>query len=448
MNRKSPRLVAAVLGLCLLSSGPLWAQTAQETEVNSGDTAWMLVCCALVLLMTPGLALFYGGMVRSRNVLGTVMQSFFCMALVTVQWVVCGYSLAFGDSVGGLFGNMKHAFLANVSHDQVYSPDHAIPHVTHMTFQLMVAMFTPALITGAFAERVRFGPFCVFVLLWATLVYDPVTHWVWGNGLLSSADGSGWLGALLGTGALDFAGGTVVHISSGASALVFVLLIGKRRNYPEQPVLPNNLVLTMLGVGLLWFGWFGFTGGRALGSDGRAGLAFAATHIGAAAGACSWAIVEWLHRGRVSVLGVATGLVSGLVCVTPAAGFVEPLSALVMGLLVGPICYLFVALIKRRLGYDDSLDAFGVHGIGGTVGALLTGLFFVHSLASLPLEDVSRGAQFLAQLIATVVTWIYAGGVTAVLVLAVDKTMGIRLSEEDEESGLDVTQHGQVGYNL
>jgi Amt family ammonium transporter len=316
-----------------------------------------------------------------------------------------------------------------------------------MAFQLMFAIITPALIAGAFAERIRFGPFILFTLLWTTLVYDPIAHWVWGNGILSGDKTNSFLVKWFGTGALDFAGGTVVHISSGVSALVFILFIGKRRGYPNQQMLPNNLVFTVLGAGLLWFGWFGFNGGSGLSSDGLAGLAFVVTHICAATAAFSWSVAEWLHHRRVSMLGVVTGLVAGLVCITPASGYVQPISALVMGLIVGPVCYFFVAFLKVRLGYDDSLDAFGVHGVGGTVGALLTGLFFNHAIAEKP-ESLSVGSQLGAQAVATIVTILYAAVVTTILVLAIDKTIGIRLSEEDEISGLDLSQHGETGYNF
>jgi Amt family ammonium transporter len=304
----------------------------------------------------------------------------------------------------------------------------------------MFAIITPALITGAFAERVKFAPFVVFTALWATLVYDPLAHWVWGGGILTNIPGT-WLHNLVGTGALDFAGGTVVHISSGVSALVFCLMIGKRRGYPGQPILPNNLVITVLGAGLLWFGWFGFNGGSGLNSDGIAALAFTVTHICAASAAFSWAVVEWVHRGKASVLGVATGLVAGLVCITPASGFVMPMPALIMGLIVSPVCYFFVAFLKGKLGYDDSLDAFGVHGIGGTIGALLTGVFC-------SAQGTTAGAkQLTAQAIAVGITIAYAAVVTAILVFIIDKTMGIRLTEDDELTGIDLSQHGEVGYN-
>lgn len=435
--------------LSLLAAGGLLSAAEAETEVatiDPGSTAWMLTSCALVLLMTPGLALFYGGMVRTKNILGTMMHSVFCMALVTIQWVLFGYTLAFGSSQGGFVGGMDHLFLQAVPWDRPF-PGTEVPHTVHMAFQLMFAIITPALISGAFAERIRFGPFVLFTLLWTTLVYDPVAHWVWGGGILSGDETHSWLVGWFGTGALDFAGGTVVHISSGVSALVFILIIGKRRGYPSQPILPNNLVLTVLGAGILWFGWFGFNGGSGLSSGALAGLAFVVTHICAAAGAFSWAIAEWLHHRKVSILGVATGLVAGLVCITPASGYVQPMAALIMGLIVGPVCYVFVAVLKARLGYDDSLDAFGVHGVGGTIGALLTGLFFDHTVAELD-PSLAVSSQFLAQLVATLVTVVYAAVVTSILVIVIDKTIGIRPSEDDEAAGLDVSQHGEAGYNL
>jgi Amt family ammonium transporter len=429
----------------LMASGILADDTAAPVaaKIDSGATAWMLASSALVLFMTPGLALFYGGMVRSKNVLGTMMHSMFCMALVTVQWVIIGYSIAFGDTQGGLFGNLtQYLFLNNVSHDKPF-PGYAIPHMVQMVFQMMFAIITPALITGAFAERVKFGPYALFILLWSTFVYDPIAHWVWGGGILTNIKGT-WLHNMVGTGALDFAGGTVVHISSGISALIFCLLIGKRRGYPTQPILPNNLVATVLGAGILWFGWFGFNGGSGFGSDALAASAFTVTHICAASAALSWAMVEWLHRGKASILGVATGLVAGLVCITPASGFVTPMPALIMGLIVSPVCYVFVAFVKGKLGYDDSLDAFGVHGVGGTVGALLTGVFCSKVLG----DYTPGGAQLTAQAIAVGITIAYAALATLILVLLIDKTMGLRCTEDDEVSGLDLSQHGEVGYNL
>jgi Amt family ammonium transporter len=430
--------------VCLLAVTPAFAEEKPAASIDKGATAWMLAATALVFLMTPGLALFYGGMVRSRNVLGTMMQSIFCMALVSIQWVILGYTIAFGDSsAGGLLGSFKYAFLESVPHDQPFPGTH-IPHMVQMAYQMMFAAITPALITGAFAERVRFGAFVLFSLLWTTFVYDPLAHCVWGGGFLSFSEGS-WLKQAAGVGVLDFAGGTVVHISCGVSALIFALLVGKRRNYPAQPILANNLTLTVLGAGLLWFGWSGMSGGRALDANEQAGLAFTVTHVAGAAAALSWAAVEWFHRGKVSVLGVLTGLVAGLVCISPASGYVTAMPALFMGLLVSPICYYFITVLKAKLGYDDSLDVFGVHGVGGTVGVLLTGVFCSQFL---PAGSKAGLTQFTGQIIAVACTIAYVAVVTAILVLIVDKTMGIRVAGDDELTGLDLTQHGEVGYNL
>src|SRR5262245_9924012 len=353
-----------IVGLLLLrAGGTVLAQAPAPSsppvpvaKIDPGHTAWMLTSTALVLLMTPGLALFYGGMVRTKNVLGTMAHSMFAMGLITIQWMLFGYSIAFGDdTAGGLLGNVgQYLGLNGVAHNEPKpGTTDQYPHLIFMAFQMMFAIITPALITGAFAERVKFSAYCIFMLLWATLVYDPLAHWVWGGGLLSGADTS-WLKKTVGAGALDFAGGTVVHISSGVSALAFILLTGKRKGYPEARILPNNLGYTVLGAGLLWFGWFGFNGGSALASNDLASLAFTVTHIAAAAAAFSWAVVEWLHRGKASVLGIASGLVAGLVCITPASGYVSPMSALIMGLLVSPICYFFITAIKPKFGYDDS----------------------------------------------------------------------------------------------
>jgi Amt family ammonium transporter len=445
--------VACLVFVVFAAAAPLWSQEVSaaaappppEKILNTGHTAWMLVASALVLLMTPGLALFYGGMVRSKNVLGTMMHSMFCMSLVTVLWVICGYSIAFGPSKSGLCGGGEYFLLAGIGHNTLLS-GYEIPLLVHMCFQMMFAIITPALISGAYAERIRFGAFALFTGLWLLLVYCPVAHWVWGGGILSGDAEKSWVVKLGLTtyGAMDFAGGTVVHISSGVSALVFALFLGKRKGYPNQPMAPHNLPLTVLGAGLLWFGWYGFNGGSGFTADGIGVNAFAVTHICAASAAFSWAVVEWLHRGKVSVLGVATGLVAGLVCITPASGFVYCGSALVMGLIVSPVCYLFVAIVKKRLGYDDSLDAFGVHGIGGTVGALLTGVFCTTAIDA---KYIAGGPQLAAQGIAVAMTWVYAGVVTLILLLVIDKTVGVRVREDDEEQGLDVSQHGESGYS-
>lgn len=445
--RKMASWGAATAALVATPAGRLFAADGEAVSIDPGHTAWMLVCCGLVLLMTPGLALFYGGMVRTKNVLGTMMHSFMCMAVITVQWVVLGYSIAFGESASGLCGGLDHLFLRGVAWDAPYDAATPIPLLVFVAFQMMFAIITPALISGAFAERVRFGPFLLFTLLWATFIYDPLAHWVWGDGILSGSAEHSWLVPMFGTGAIDFAGGTVVHISSGVSALVFVLLVGRRSGYPNEQILPNNLILTVFGAGILWVGWFGFNGGSGLLADALAGNALVVTHVCAATAALSWALVEWMHHNKVSILGVATGLVAGLVCITPAAGSVDVQAALVMGLIVGPVCYVFVALLKSKLGYDDSLDAFGVHGIGGTVGALLTGLLFDRGISGIE-ASVGVGNQFGAQVVATLITFVYAGVGTAVLVLIIDKSVGLRVTPDEEQTGLDLSLHGERGYNL
>jgi Amt family ammonium transporter len=402
------------------------------TEINGADTAWVLVSCALVLLMTPGLALFYGGMVNSRNVLSTFMHSFIALGVMTIQWVVIGYSLAFApDIAGGFLGGFDHVFLMGVEHDAVRSGT-TLPHILFMAFQMMFAIITPALISGAIAERMRFSAYLLFIVLWGTLVYDPLCHWVWGPG--------GWLGA---RGALDFAGGTVVHLSSGAAALVAAIVVGKRK----RPSPPHNLTMTLTGAGLLWFGWFGFNAGSALSSGGVASLALVNTHIAAGAAACSWVLAERIKHGRVTALGVASGLVAGLVVITPAAGFVTPSSALIMGLIAGPVCYGAV-LLKNRFGYDDALDAFGVHGVGGFLGAVLTGVFAIAALTPGGAKGLLEGDShlFIENVLGVVVAAIYSGVVTFVLLKIIDKVVGLRVDEEQEAEGLDTSTHGEKGY--
>jgi len=406
-------------------------------NINTGDTAWILISTALVMLMTPGLALFYGGMVRRKNVLGTIMHSFIIIAVISIQWVLWGYSLSFGPDKGGLIGGLEWFGLNNVG--LAPNADYAgtIPHQAFMIFQMMFAIITPALITGAFAERMKFSSFLVFILLWTTLVYDPVCHWVWGVG--------GWIRNL---GALDFAGGTVVHISSGISALVAALIIGRRKGYGAEHMAPHNLPLTVLGAGLLWFGWFGFNAGSAVTSGGLAVSAFVVTNTAAAAATLTWVIIEWLQRGKPTVLGAASGAVAGLVAITPASGFVGPVSSIIIGAGAGFVCYVAVSMIKPLLGYDDSLDAFGVHGIGGMWGALATGLFatkLVNPAGNDGLFFGNAGLLF-TQLIAVVVTVVYALVVTLILLKVIDWTMGLRVSEEDEVMGMDLTQHGESGY--
>jgi ammonium transporter, Amt family len=408
--------------------------------INSGDTAWVLVSTAFVMLMTfPGLALFYGGLVRRKNVLATIMQSFFVLCLISIQWVLFGYSLAFGPDKGHFIGSLAWIGLKGVgmNPNPVYAA--TIPHLLFMVYQMMFAVITPGLITGAFAERMRFSTFAVFALLWATLVYDPVCHWVWGDG--------GWLRNM---GALDFAGGTVVHISSGISALVCALYIGKRRGYGKEPMSPHNLPLCLIGAALLWFGWFGFNAGSALAANGLAVSAFIATNTATAAAALTWMLVEWKITGKATVLGGATGAVAGLVAITPAAGFVTPLSSILIGMLVGLVCYTSVAVIKLKLGYDDSLDAFGVHGVGGTVGALATGLFAQKIINAAGNNGLFFGnpAQFFIQTIGVLATMAYAVAVTFILLKVLDATMGLRVKDEEEVIGLDITQHEESAYTL
>jgi len=418
------------------------AAPAHAPKNDAGDTAWMLISTALVMLMTPGLALFYGGMVRRKNVLGTIMQSFIILALISVQWVLWGYTLAFGPDKGGIIGSLAWFGLNGVGTDP--NPDYAatIPHQAFMIFQMMFAVITPALITGAFAERVKFSTFIVFTLLWATLVYDPIAHWVWGL-----SGGKGWLNNL---GALDFAGGTVVHISSGISALAAALIIGKRKGYGTESMPPHNVPMVVLGAALLWFGWFGFNAGSALSSGGLAASAFVVTNTACAAAAFTWAVVEWMHRGKPTVLGAVSGAVAGLVAITPAAGFVSPMSSILIGIMGGVVCYFSVSVIKGKLGYDDSLDAFGIHGVGGTLGALATGLFASKLVNPAGNDGLFFGNPSLLvnQVIAVVATAVYAFVVTAILLKVLDATMGLRVSKEDEVTGLDLSQHGESGYNF
>jgi Amt family ammonium transporter len=428
-----------ILTTCLCEAAA-WGEEGAAPKLDTGDTAWMLASSALVLFMTPGLALFYGGMTRQKNILSSIMHSFFIMGIISIQWVVLGYTLAFGPDIGGVLGGLDHLFLNGVGQEpSPFAP--TIPSLAFMMYQGMFAVITPALISGAFAERMRFGPFIVFTLLWATLVYDPLAHWVWGGG---------WLG-LGKLGALDFAGGTVVHISSGVAALAAALVVGRRIGWPKEQIIPNNLPLTVIGAGILWFGWFGFNGGSALASNGLAASAFAATHIAAAAATISWAAAEYLQRGKASVLGAASGSVAGLVAITPASGFVGPMSALVIGALAGVVCYYAVS-IKFSAGYDDALDVVGVHGVGGTLGALATGVF-----ASTLVNPAPTGAdgllfgnpgQLVIQAIGALTTIVYSFVLTYILLKVVDATMGLRASEEDEVMGLDLSQHGERAYGL
>ncbi|MGH7170868.1 MAG: ammonium transporter [Gemmataceae bacterium] len=400
----------------------------------------MLTSTGLVMLMVPGLALFYGGMVRRKNVLGTMMHSMVALAIIGIQWVLFGYSLAFGDTHGGWLG-WSDTFLGlqGVASKDVF-PGTNIPIFVHCMYQGMFAIITPALISGALAERIKFGPYCLFILLWGTLVYAPLAHWVWAV----NADGKavGWLGAM---GALDFAGGTVVHIAAGVSGLAAILVLRKRIGYPEHAMHPNSMVLTLTGAGLLWFGWFGFNGGSALHADQLAGSALTATQIAAAAAALSWMLAEWGHKGKPTALGLASGLVAGLVAVTPASGFVKPFGALSIGLLAGGVCYAVVCL-KPFFKYDDSLDAFGVHGVGGFLGAVLTGVFCSTAINAAG-ADGSFG-QFKIQLTAALVAVVFAFAVTLVLVKAIDLAWGFCLEPQAENEGLDRNQHNEVGFDL
>ena len=404
--------------------------------INGADTAWVLVSTALVMLMTPALGLFYGGMVREKNVLSTIMHSFFILALISVQWVLWGYSLAFGPDKGGLIGGLEWVGLNGVGLEP--NPDYAatIPQQAFMVFQLTFAVITPALISGAFAERKRFKAFVVFTLLWATLVYAPVAHWVWGVG--------GWIRNL---GALDFAGGTVVHINSGVSALVCALVLGKRVGYGKEPMQPHNVTMTILGTALLWFGWFGFNAGSALSSGTLAVSAFVATNTAAAMAALTWMTASWIRHKQPSVLGAACGAVAGLVGITPAAGFVTPMAAIVIGFLAGGGCYIAVELFVRGR-VDDALDVFGVHGVGGMIGALATGIFATKTINPAGADGLLYGnpGQLVIQLIAVVAVALYAAAVTWVLLKLVDAVLGIRVSPEEEQRGLDVSQHGEVAY--
>ncbi len=406
--------------------------------ISAGDTAWVLASSALVLLMTPGLAFFYGGMVRRKNVLGILMQCFMLMCVISIQWVLFGYSLAFGPGnpfVGGLgwFG------LNGVG--QVANADYAasIPHLAFMIFQAMFAIITPALIIGAFAERMKFAAFLLFMILWATLVYDPICHMVWAVG--------GWVRAW---GALDFAGGTVVHINAGVAALVCALMLGKRLGYENKPMAIHNMPFVVLGAGLLWFGWFGFNAGSALAANGLAASAFITTNTAAAAAGLSWAIIEWLVSGKPTMFGVATGAVAGLVAVTPAAGFVDATGALIIGLTVSVVCFFAVGYLKPKLGYDDSLDAFGVHGIGGIWGALLTGVFATTTVNSAGANGLFYGnpKQFLIQLAAVGVTVVWSAVGTFIIFKIVDAIVGVRASAEDEVMGLDLSQHHERAYTI
>ncbi len=421
------------LSVCVLLGLPdiAWAQGG---ELNSGDTAWMLVSCVLVLFMTiPGLSLFYAGLVRAKNVLSVMMQCFAITCLATLLWTLYGYGLAFGD--GGqlnAFIGMGNILLSDITVDSVSG---TIPESVFQMFQLTFAIITPALMVGAFAERMKFSAMLWFMALWLTVVYAPVAHWVWGGG---------WLGAM---GVLDFAGGTVVHINAGIAALVVCIVLGPRQGYPSTPMPPNSLVLTVVGASMLWVGWFGFNAGSELAADGVAGMAMAVTHIATATAALTWMVIEWNTHGKPSVLGIATGAVAGLVAITPASGTVGPLGAIGIGLASGVMCFYAASSLKRALGYDDSLDVFGVHGVGGFIGAILTGLFTAEAFGGSGLEQ-GIGAQLWIQLVGAVATIIYSGILTFVLIKVVDLTIGIRVTSEDEAQGLDLALHNERGFTL
>src|SRR5690242_15549472 len=462
MIRASRWIVLLSAGLC---SSPLFAQTGATADQKlkaldtatkaaqlSGDNAWMLTSAALVLMMTgPGLALFYGGLVRRKNVLGTMMHSFVLMAIVTVLWAVYGYSLAFSEG-NPFIGGLHYLFLKDVG--AAPNPDYGptIPHQTYMVYQLMFAIITPALISGAFAERMKFSAMLLFTCLWSTIVYFPMAHMVWGKGGLLNA----FLGGKVPT--FDFAGGTVVHITSGVSALVCALYLGKRVGFPKEPMKPHNLTLSVIGACLLWVGWFGFNAGSAVSASGLATSAFVATHFGAAAAALGWMFAEWVKHGKPSMLGGISGCVAGLVAITPASGFVKPFPALLIGLLAGIFCFWMVSTVKGKFGYDDTLDAFGVHGAGGTLGALLTGVFATNAIndalkdsagKALPLGWVDGNpGQVLNQLIAVVISWVLAIVATWIILKIVDLVVGVRATQEQEVTGLDVSLHGEEGYTL
>ncbi len=457
---ESPGTETAVVGTAATEATAAETPAAPAVVVRSidrGDNAWMLTSSALVLFMTvPGLAMFYGGLVRKKNVVGVLMQCLTLMGLMTVLWATVGYSLAFGGTDPWI-GNGDYLFMKGVQpfwNSSTNAPEiplhgtYNIPILTHMVFQGMFFIITPGLICGAFAERMKFSTMVVFSALWGLLVYCPLCHWVWGGGIL--AYGTDAAKAYGGGGALDFAGGTVVHISSGVSALICALVLGKRIGYGTVSMPPHNLTYTALGAGMLWVGWFGFNAGSATAADGIAASAFVTTHFSAAAGAIAWPLYEWIVRGKPTLLGAASGAVAGLVCITPAAGYVMPMPALAMGALAGVFCAFACSTLKTKLGYDDSLDAFGVHGLGGTLGAILTGVFATRAVQDLNKGDVigifENGQLLKGQLAATAITWVFAAVVTFVLLKVLDLTMGLRVSQVEEQQGLDLSQHNEEGY--
>jgi Amt family ammonium transporter len=414
-----------------------WAEDAAPA-IDTGDTSFILISAAIVLLMTPGLALFYGGMSRKKNVLSTIMYSLIAMGIISMQWAFFGYSLAFGPDTGHIIGNLDWFALNGVGTDP--NPDYAatIPHQVFMIFQMVFAIITPAIISGSVAGRMRFPAYLIFIVLWATFIYDPVAHWVWGVG--------GWLREL---GALDFAGGTVVHIISGVSGLVAALVIGKRKGYGSEPMIPHNLPMTVLGSALLWFGWFGFNAGSSLSAGSLTAAVFVNTHLASAAAMMSWVIIEWLRHGKPTVLGAVSGAIAGLVAITPACGFVTPMSSIIIGLVVSVVCYLAVSVLKAKLGYDDSLDAFGIHGIGGTWGALATGLFASKAVNEYGNNGLFYGNpdQVVTQLIGVVASWVIGGVGTFIILKVINVFCKLRATDEEQDAGLDITQHGEYAYS-
>ncbi|MEJ2360973.1 MAG: ammonium transporter [Gammaproteobacteria bacterium] len=428
--------LGSILGLIAL---PAIALAADAPKLDTGNTAWMLTSTALVLLMTiPGLALFYGGMVRSKNVLATLMQCFAITCVVTILWALFGYSIAFGDggSANAIWGGLGKAFLKGVGVDSLSG---SIPETVFMVFQMTFAIITPALIIGAFAERMKFSAMLWFMSIWLLVVYSPIAHWVWGGG---------WLGA---KGVQDFAGGTVVHINAGVAGLMAALVLGKRKGYPTTPMAPHNLGYTLIGASLLWVGWFGFNAGSELAADGTAGMAMAVTQIATAAAALAWMFAEWMVHGKPTTLGIASGAVAGLVAITPASGFVGPMGSIAIGAIAGVGCFLAATKMKKAFGYDDSLDAFGVHAIGGIIGALLTGIFSAASMGGSGLSDAAHGsisAQFGIQVVGVLGTLIYTAVATLIILKIIDVVIGLRVTEEQEEEGLDIALHDERGYNL
>lgn len=406
-------------------------------SIQSADTAFVLLSAALVLLMTPGLAIFYAGMVRSKNVLGTIVQSFILISVITIEWVYLGYTMSFGPDVGGVIGDLSWFALNGVGQapSEVYAT--TIPHIVFMIFQCMFAVITPALITGAFAERMRFGPFILFSVAWAIFVYNPICHWIWGSG--------GWLAKM---GVLDFAGGLVVHLSCGGAALASALVLGTRKGYGSELFIPHSLPLTLLGTGLLWFGWFGFNGGSALAANGLAGSAFAATHFGGMAGMASWVLVEWIYRGKPTTLGAASGAVAGLATITPASGFVGPNAAIIIGALGGSVCY-FAVYAKTKLGYDDSLDVVGIHGVGGLLGTLCVGVFASKLVNPAGADGLLYGGVqlLLNQITGVLVVGAYAFIISWILLKIFDAILGLRVDEEAENLGLDLAEHSETAYS-